>query len=115
MISRGFLTFIAFLVLVGLTLGPYARFIVQREGLDNDLGRVSLEYTTSGKMRFVEVIERICKDSRLNPGDYELYLSEDKRNGRVLVEIRYEAKFKILFFDVSRPAVVRKEFDFVDI
>jgi hypothetical protein len=89
--------------------------MVQREGLDNDLGRVSLEYTTSGKKRFKQVIERICQDSRLKPDEYELYISEDKTIGRVFVEIRYDAKFKILFFDVSKPTVVRKEFDFVDI
>lgn len=113
--SKGFLTFIGFLVLIGLTVGPYARFMAQREGLDNDLGRISIEYTGNGKKRFEQAVERICRDARLNPGDYELDIREDKRNGRVFVEIRYESKFKILFFDISKEAVVRKEFDFVDI
>lgn len=112
--SKNTLLFVTFLVVVGLIAGPYARFWVQRDGLDNDLGMIKVEYSLGGRARFEKAIERICHDARLAPGDYELAIVEDKKNQKVSVEIRYEARFKILFFPITKDVVVQKDFDYYE-
>jgi hypothetical protein len=108
---NGWVIFVAFLVVVGLTLAPIARFWVQREGLDNDLGMIMMELNTARRSGFEHRIRGICEDSRLEPEDYEFTISEDKKNNRVSVEIRYQVEFRILLVPIARDVTIRKEID----
>lgn len=115
MSSKTFLVFIIFVVLIGSVLAPYLRFVVQREGLDNDLGRVSLEYTMLGRAKFEKRVDGICREARLKPGSYQVKISEDKKSKVVSVEIRYAADFSIFFVPQTKNVVVRKDFESVDL
>jgi hypothetical protein len=41
--SKNLLLLIVFLAVIFLVLVPYVRFVVQRQGLDTDLARISLD------------------------------------------------------------------------
>jgi len=46
--SKNLLVFIVFLAVIFLVLVPYVQFVVQRQGLDTDVTRISLDYSTMG-------------------------------------------------------------------
>ncbi|MEJ2580459.1 MAG: hypothetical protein P8127_02295, partial [Acidobacteriota bacterium] len=71
--------------------------MVQRQGLDTDLSRISLDYSTMGRAKFEERVHQICRKAGLSPGSYEVEIVEGTNAKRVSVEIRYEAEFKIFF------------------
>jgi hypothetical protein len=113
--SKNLLVFIVFMAVIFLALVPYVRFVIQRQGLDADLARISLDYSTMGRAKFEERVDRICQKARLSPGSYRIDLSEDKNKKRVAVEIRYEAEFSIFFVTRHRQVVLRNDFSFLDL
>ena len=115
MSSGSFRAFVVFLILVGLVLAPYLRFVVQRQGLYNDLARISLDFSTLGRAEFEGRVDQICRNARLKPGSYQVEISQDRKSKVVSVEIRYEAEFTILFVPQKKNVVVRKVFDALDI
>ena len=98
-----------------LVLVPYVRFVVQRQGLDTDLARISLDYSTVGRAKFEERVNQICRKARLTPGSYQVEISEDKNSKRVSVEIRYEAEFSIFFVTRHEKVVLQNEFYVLDL
>ena len=113
--SKNMLAFIVFLAVIFLVLGPYVRFVVLRQGLDTDLARISLDYSTVGRARFEERVEGICRKAGLNPESYQVKISEDKNSKRVSVEIRYEAEFSIFFVPRHEKVVLRNDFYILDL
>ena len=113
--SKNLLALIVFLAVVFLVLVPYVRFVVQRQGLDTDLARISLDYSTLGRAGFEERVDRICQKAGLTPGSYQIDISEDKNNKRVVVEIRYEAEFSIFFVPRHEKVVLRNDFYFLEL
>ena len=113
--SKNLLAFIVFMAVIFLALIPYVRFVVQRQGLDTDLARISLDYSTVGRAKFEARVERICQKAGLSPGSYQIDVSEDKNNKRVAVEIRYEAEFSIFFVSRHEKVVLRNDFYFLDL
>jgi hypothetical protein len=83
--SKNLLLLIVFLAVIFLVLVPYVRFVVQRQGLDTDLARISLE------------------------------ISEDTNSKRVTVEIRYEAEFSLFFIPRTEKVVLRNDFYILDL
>lgn len=57
--SKNLLVFIVFMAVIFLVLVPYVKFVVQRQGLDTDLARISLDYSTVGRAKFVERVKRL--------------------------------------------------------
>ena len=112
--AKNLLTFIVFLAVILLVLVPYVRFVVQRQGLDTDLARISLDYSTTGRAEFEERVDRICRKARLEPGSYQVDILEDKNSNRVSVEIRYEAEFSIFFISRTEKVVLRNVFYALD-
>ena len=102
------------MAVIFLVLVPYVRFVVQRQGLDTDLARISLDYSTVGRARFEERVDQICRKARLNPGTYEIDISEDTNSRRVSVEIRYEAEFSIFFVTRREKVVLQNDFYILD-
>ena len=113
--SKNLLVFIVFLAVVFLAVVPYVRFVVQRQGLDADLARISLDYSTVGRAGFQERVDRICKKAGLTPGSYQIDISEDTNSKRVAVEITYEAEFSIFFVSRRETVVLRNDFYFLDL
>jgi hypothetical protein len=113
--SKNLLTFIVFLVVILLVLVPYVQFVVQRQGLDTDLSRISLDYSTMGRAKFEERVHQICRKAGLSPGSYEVEIVEGTNAKRVSVEIRYEAEFKIFFFPRTEKVALRNEFNILDL
>ena len=113
--SKKLLLFIVFFAVIFLVLVPYVRFVVQRQGLDTDLARISLDYSTVGRKRFEERVHQICRKAQLNPGEYEILISEDKNAKRVSVEIRYQAEFSIFFIPRTEKVVLRNDFYTLDL
>jgi hypothetical protein len=112
--SKNMLAFIVFMAVIFLVLVPYVKFVVQRQGLDSDLARISLDYSTVGPVKFEERVHQICRKARLKPGSYQVDISEDKNSKRVSVEIRYEAEFSIFFFSRHEDVVLRNDFYILD-
>ena len=113
--SKNLLAFIVFMTVIFLVIVPYVRFVVQRQGLDADLARISLDYSTVGRANFEERVDRICRKAGLIPGSYQIDISEDTNDKRVSVEIRYEAEFSIFFVSRHEKVVLRNEFYFLDL
>jgi hypothetical protein len=113
--SKNLLAFIVFLAVIFLVLVPYVKFVVQRQGLDTDLARISLDYSTVGRARFEERVDGICRKAGLSPENYQVKISEDKNSKRVSVEIRYEAEFSIFFFPRREKVVLRNDFYILDL
>jgi len=113
--SKNLLAFIVFMAVIFLVLVPYMRFVVQRQGLDTDLAMISLDYSTMGRAKFEERVEQICRKARLNPGSYQIDISEDKNSKRVSVEIRYEAEFSIFFVSRHEKVVLQNDFYILDL
>lgn len=113
--SKNLLVFIVFIAVVFLVLVPYLRFVVQRQGLDTDLARISLDYSTVGRAGFEERVDRICQKAGLDPGSYQIDISEDTNSKRVVVEIEYEAEFSIFFVSRHEKVFLRNDFDFLDL
>ena len=112
--SKNLLLFIVFMAVIFLVLVPYVQFVVQRQGLDADLARISLDYSTMGREKFEERVDRICRKAGLKPGEYQVDISEDKNSRRVSAEIRYEAEFSIFFFSRTENVVLRNDFYVLD-
>jgi len=112
--SKNLLAFIVFLAVILLVLVPYVRFVVQRQGLDTDIARISLDYSTMGRVKFEERVHQICRKARLDPGSYQVDIVEDKNSKRVSVEIRYEAEFSIFFISRTEKVVLRNVFYALD-
>ena len=113
--SKNMLAFIVFMAVIFLVLVPYVRFVVQRQGLDTDLAMISLDYSTMGRAKFEERVDRICRKARLEPGSYQIDISEDKNSKRVSVEIRYEAEFSIFFVTRQEKVVLQNDFYVLDL
>jgi hypothetical protein len=113
--SKNLLVFIVFLAVIFLVLVPYVQFVVQRQGLDTDVTRISLDYSTMGRAKFEERVHQICRKAGLKPESYEVEISEDKNSKRVSVEIRYEAEFSIFFFPRHERVVLRNDIYVLDL
>lgn len=113
--SKNLLVFIVFMAVIFLVLVPYVRFVVQRQGLDTDLARISLDYSTMGRVKFEERVDRICRKARLAPGSFQVHISEDKNSKRVSVEIQYEVEFTVFFVPRHERVVLRNEFYVLDL
>jgi len=113
--SKNLLTFIVFLAVIFLVLVPYVQFVIQREGLDTDIARTSLDYSTMGRAKFEERVHQVCRKARLSPGSYQVEIEDDKNSKRVSVEIRYEARFKIFFFPRTEKVILRNDFYALDL
>lgn len=113
--SKNLLAFLVFLAVIFLVLVPYVRFVVQRQGLDTDLARISLDYSTVGRARFEERVDRICRKAGLSPESYQVKISEDENSKRVSVEIRYEVEFSIFFVTRRENVVLRNDFSVLDL
>ena len=113
--SKNLLAFIVFMAVIFLVLVPYVRFVVQRQGLDTDLARISLDYSTMGRANFEKRVDQICRKARLKPGSYQVDISEDTNSKRVSVEIRYEAEFSIFFVSRVEKVVLRNDFYVLDL
>ena len=113
--SKNLLVFIVFLAVVFLALVPYVQFVVQRQGLDTDLARISLDYSTMGRANFEKRVEQICRKARLQPGSYQVDISEDTNSKRVSVKIRYDAEFSIFFVKRIENVVLRNDFYILDL
>lgn len=113
--SKNLLAFLIFLAVIFLALVPYVQFVVQRQGLDTDLARISLDYSTMGRAKFEERVDQICRKARLAPGSYQVDISEDKNSKRVSMEIRYEAEFSIFFVKRHENVVLRNDFYVLDL
>jgi hypothetical protein len=113
--SKNLLTFIVFLAVIFLVLVPYVQFVIQRDGLDTDIARISLDYSTMGRAKFEERVHQVCRKAGLDPGAYEVEIAEDKNSKRVSVEIHYQAEFKIFFFPRTEEVVLRNDFYALDL
>jgi len=113
--SKNLLAFIVFMAVIFLVLVPYVRFVVQRQGLDTDLSRISLDYSTMGRAKFERRVDQICRKARLEPGSYQVDISEDTNSKRVSVEIRYEAEFSIFFVTRVEKVVLQNDFYILDL
>lgn len=113
--SKKLLVFIVFMAVVFLVMVPYVRFVIQRQRLDTDLARISLDYSTMGRARFEDRVEQICRKAGLEPGRYSVAISEDANARRVWVVIRYEAKFRIFFVPWTEEVVLRNDFSVLDL
>jgi len=113
--SKNLLAFIVFMAVIFLVLVPYVRFVVQRQGLDTDLARISLDYSTMGRAKFEKRVDQICRKARLEPGSYQVDISENTNSKRVSVEIQYEAEFSIFFVTRRENVVLRNEFYVLDL
>jgi hypothetical protein len=113
--SKNLLAFIVFMAVIFLVLVPYVRFVVQRQGLDTDLARISLDYSTMGRAKFEKRVDQICRKARLEPGSYQVDISEDKNSKRVSVEIRYEAEFSVFFVTRVEKVVLQNDFYILDL
>ena len=113
--SKNLLAFIIFMAVIFLVLVPYVRFVVQRQGLDTDLARISLDYSTVGRAKFEKRVDQICRKARLEPGSYQVDISEDTNSKRVSVEIRYEAEFSIFFVTRVEKVVLQNDFYILDL
>ena len=110
MSSKNLLTLIVFLAVIFLALVPYVQFVIQRQGLDTDIARISLDYSTMGRAKFEERVHQICRKAGLKPDSYQVDISEDENSKRISVEIHYEAEFKIFFFPRTEQVVLRNDF-----
>ena len=81
--SKNLRTFIVFLAVIFLVLVPYVQFVVQRQGLDTDLSRISLDYSTMGRAKFEERVHQVCRKAGLSPGSYEVEIVEDTNAQRL--------------------------------
>jgi hypothetical protein len=113
--SKNLLAFIVFMAVIFLVLVPYVRFVVQRQGLDTDLTRISLDYSTMGRAKFEKRVDQICRKARLEPGSYQVDISEDRNSKRVSVEIRYEAEFSVFFVTRHEKVVLQNDFYILDL
>jgi hypothetical protein len=113
--SKNLLAFVVFLAAILLVLVPYVRFVVQRQGLDTDLARISLDYSTVGRSKFEQRVDQICRKAGLAPGGYQVQISEDSNSKRVSVEIQYEAEFSIFFFPRREKVVLHNDFYVLDL
>lgn len=113
--SKNLLLFIVFMAVIFLAIIPYVKFVIQRQAIDTDIARISLDYSTMGRAKFEQRVDRICRKAGLNPGEYLVDVKADKNGKRISVEIRYEAEFTIFFVTRREEVVLRNDFAVLDL
>lgn len=109
MTSRSFVKFAIFLAVFLTTAVPYAQFIIQRNALDSDIGRIMLDYGTAGEEGFRKRLDQVCEKALLEPGSYDVTIDEDSYTSEVVVTLSYTARFKILFMEHSQEVELVNE------
>ena len=101
-LGLGVLAIVGFLVVV-----PITRFLLTRNQVERELEASLIEYQTLPADKFQRRIEKVVSDNELPETGRNLSI-EHPTSSSVLVTIRYEADFRVLFFPVHRTVVVTK-------
>ncbi len=107
--SRNLRLYLLLAVLAFFVVIPAAKSVLQEASLGQDIRSIQMEYSMYGveafRKRLVEIIER----APLDPGEVDIKIQEREIEAKVLIEIRYVSRMKVLFFPVDRNVVVRRE------
>ncbi len=109
--STKLLIFLAVLIFfVGI---PVAKSVLQEMSIGQDLRRAGLEYSLRGAETFRAKLDEIVRRAPLDPVEVQIQVQERRPQAKVLVEIRYVSRMKILFYPMERQVVVREEIPLV--
>ncbi len=103
-----FLAILSFLVVL-----PVVKSALQEASLGQDVRSIQTEYSMGGREAFRARLVEIVKRAPLDPDEVEIKIEEKRPQAKVLIEIRYVSRMKILFYPLDRKVVVQQEIPFV--
>lgn len=92
---------------------PVVKSVLQEASLGQDIRSIQMEYSMFGREKFRSRLTEILKRAPLDPDEVQIRMQEDEAQGKVLIEIRYVSRMKILFYPFERQVVVRRDIPFV--
>ncbi len=96
-------------VLTFFVVVPVVQSALQEASIGQDIRRVQEEYSMYGHDPFRARLEEIVERAPLDLREVEIKIQEKKPQAKVLIEIRYISRMKVLFFPLNRKVVVRQE------
>ncbi len=100
-------------VLALLVVMPIVKSSLQEASLGQDIQSIQMEYSMYGAKAFRTRLEEIVQRAPLDLDQVDIKIEENRPEARVLVEIRYASRMKILFYPFERQVVVRREIPLV--
>ena len=107
--SKTFRFYMLLAVLVLVVGVPLGRHEIQKISIGQDIRGISLEYSLKGPKWFRERLDEVLRRARLDPKDVEIQIKENKQESKVLIEVRYVTRHKILFFPLERSVVIQRQ------
>ncbi len=111
--SRNFKLYLFLAVLAFFVVIPVVKSALQEASIGQDIRGIRMEYSMYGveafRKRLIEIVER----APLDPKEVDIKIQEREIEARVLIEIRYVSRMKVLFYPVERNVVVRREIPLV--
>ncbi len=113
MSSGSYKLYLLLIVLALFVAVPFVKSALQESSIGTDLRRAGTEYSLRGPEAFRKRVDQILVRAPLDPAEVEVRIEEQRPQARVLIEIRYVSRMKILFYPVERQVVVREEIPLV--
>lgn len=111
--SGNFRLYLFLAVLALFVVIPVVKSTLQEVSIGQDLRRAKLEYSMYGPERFRERLDEIVTRAPLDPAVVDIQMTENRPEAKVVIEIRYLSRMRILLFPVDRQVVVREEIPLV--
>ncbi len=108
--SGNFKLYLFLAVLTLFVVVPVVKSALQEASLGQDIRSIEMEYSMYGQEAFrgrlIEIVER----APLDPEEVDIQIRENRPEAKVLIEIRYVSRMRVLlFYPVERQVVVRRE------
>ncbi len=103
-----FLAALAFFVVI-----PVVKSALQEASLGQDIRAIQMEYSMYGAESFRARLNEIVERAPLDPREVDIRIQESRPEARVLIEIRYVSRMRILFYPFERQVLVRREIPLV--
>ena len=92
---------------------PLVKSALQEASLGQDIRSIQMEYSMVGRDAFRKRLDEIVKRAPLDPKEVDIRIEERRPQAKVLIEIRYVSRMKILFYPFERQVTVREEIPLV--
>lgn len=107
--SGNFKLYVFLIVLTFFVVMPMVQSALQEASIGQDIRSVQEEYSMYGREPFRARLEEIVERAPLDLREVEIKIQEKKPQAKVLIEIRYLSRMKILLFPLKRKVLIRQE------
>lgn len=92
---------------------PIVKSFMQEMSIGQDIRRIQMEYSLNGAKNFRARLDEIVRRAPLDPAEVEIRVRANEQAAKVLVEVRYLSRMKILFYPFERQVALREEIPLV--